>query len=288
MPQALPLRSRLRRSFDRAASGYDAVASVPREIAARMIERLALVRIPIRMIVDAGSGTGYAANLLRQKYRNATVLELDLSEQMLRQSQRHLPRKWGWFERRLSGSAVCGDIKEMPLASDSVDLVWSNLALHWVDELPAAMAQIRRILRNGGLLTFSMFGPDTLRELRQIGTGGELRVNAQIDMHDIGDMLVHAGFGEPVMDMEYLTLTYENLPALIQDLRAHGSVARASRRSSGLGGAGDYVRLRERYERLRRADGRLPATFEIIYGHAWKPAERRSPAGKPIIEIKRR
>ena len=172
MPPALPLRSRLRRSFDRAASGYDAVASVPREIAARMIERLALVRIPIRMIVDAGSGTGYAANLLRQKYRNATVLELDLSEQMLRQSQRHLPRKWGWFGRRLSGSAVCGDIKEMPLASDSVDLVWSNLALHWVDELPAAMAQIRRILRNGGLLTFSMFGPDTLRELRQIGTGG--------------------------------------------------------------------------------------------------------------------
>ena len=145
------------------------------------------------------------------------------------------------------------------------------------------------VLRAEGLLTFTTFGPDTLKELRQAfpPEPGIVHVNRFLDMHDIGDMLVHAGFADPVMDMEVLTLTYESVEQLMRELKALGAHNIASGRGRGLTGRGILRQLKQRYE-LRRLDGRLPATFEVIYGHAWKPQPRLGPGGRPVIDIKSR
>ena len=133
---------------------------------------------------------------------------------------------------------------------------------------------------------FSVFGPDTLMELRTASSSGEFRVNQHFDMHDIGDMLVHCGYADPVMDMEKLTLTYNDLGGLLRDLRAHGSTAVPAGVPSGLRPRSGYVRVMAKYEQFRGPDERLPATFEVIYGHAWKPESRLSPKGKPVIDIR--
>lgn len=278
-------RARLRRSFDRAAANFDGVATLPREIADRMSERLALMRLPVNRILDAGCGTGHGAGLLRRRYRRALIVELDLSVKMLRHAaaRRGRFRRWiSWPARRL---AICADIQQLPLTEASVDLVWSNLALHWVADLPAALAQLHRALRPGGLLMFSMLGPDTLRELRTASTGDAFRVNSHLDMHDIGDMLVDCGYADPVMDMENMTLTYADVGRLLHDLKAHGSISLAEPSRKHLGGRRHFQSLPSRYEQFRLEDERLPATFEVIYGHAWKPQPRVSPTGKRVIDI---
>jgi malonyl-CoA O-methyltransferase len=279
-------RSRLRRSFDRAAAGFDAAAVLPREIAQRMEERLALMRMPVRDILDAGCGTGFGANLLRQRYASAQIVELDLSEAML--SRRSVARKraWLWPRRSIQRLAVCADLQQMPLAASSFDLVWSNLALHWADELAGALAQMHRVLRPGGLLMFSLFGPDTLKELRAASNDTVFQVNQQVDMHDIGDALIQCGFADPVMDMEIVTLTYADVPALLHDLQAQGSINLARSPRKGLGGRRGYQEVLSRYERFRRPDRSLPATCEIVYGHAWRAQPRVSPKGGRVIDIR--
>lgn len=277
--------ARLRRAFDRAARTYDEVAVAPREIARRMVERLDWVRIPVDTIVDAGCGTGYGELLLHQRYRNASLVAVDLSEAMLQQQRRRVRRWWQWFGGRRRRFSVCADFRKMPLRTSNVDLVWSNLALHWSDDLAETFAEIYRVLRPGGLLTFSVYGPDTLRELRE-SSGEDFRMRAWTDMHDIGDLLVATGFAEPVMDMEQLTLTYADLPSLLSDLRRHGTACPGAGQHAGLRGRSRYLRLLQRYEHFRRSDGRLPATLEVVYGHAWKAQPRVSPSGQPVFEIK--
>lgn len=276
----------LRRSFDRAAETYDAAAALPREITIRMIERLLLVRLSVKRILDAGSGTGGAGLSLQQKFAGATIVELDFSEKMLARHPVQPIRRWLGIGRRPRRHPVCADFQNLPVASASIDLVWSNLALHWAQDLPKALAEAYRSLRPGGLLMFSVFGPDTLMELRTASSSGEFRVNQHFDMHDIGDMLVHCGYADPVMDMEKLTLTYNDLGGLLRDLRAHGSTAVAAGVPPGLRPRSGYVRVMANYEQFRGPDGRLPATLEVIYGHAWKPESRLSPKGKPVIDIR--
>jgi len=277
---------RLRQSFDGAAANFDSVATLPREIAERMIERLSLVRLPARTIVDAGCGTGHGARLLRRRYTGAVIVELDLSEQMLRQPAARSALRWPWIGSLRRRLALCADFQQLPLAHASIDLIWSNLALHWAQDLPTALAEAHRVLRPGGLLMFSVFGPDTLEELRAASQGDTFHVNAHADMHDVGDMLVHCGYADPVMDMENVTLTYAGVHDLLRDLRAHGSISVRGDKRKGLGGRRGYLRVLSRYEQFRREDGRLPARFEVVYGHAWKPEARVSPTGKPVIDIR--
>lgn len=286
MTQSLPYRSRLRRSFDRAAAGFDGAAALPREIARRMDERLSLIRLPVRDILDAGCGTGFGAQLLRQRYAAARIVELDLSEKMLRRADAPRRRVWPWSARSTRRLAVCADLQQLPLAAASVDLVWSNLVMHWAHDLEGVLTQTHRVLRPGGLLMFSLFGPDTLKELRAVSDEAMFQVNQHADMHDIGDALVRCGYADPVMDMETVTLTYPGVPALLRDLRAHGStyLTRASR--EGLGGRQRFQEVISRYEQFRRTDNRLPATCEIIYGHAWRPLSRVSPKGERVIDIR--
>jgi len=284
MPNSVLNKRKLRINFDTTAQGFDSAAILHREIASRMIERLSVVRLSARMILDAGSGTGYAARLLRQRFKRAFVIELDHSIAMLRQ-RAHRPRVyWPWAGSRRS--SVCADFQKMPLASLSADLVWSNLALHWAEDISTAFSEAYRVLRPGGLLMFSVFGPDTLKELKLVSAHNGFRVNPFIDMHDIGDVLVRAGYGDPVMDMEHMTLTYASVAALLADLKAQGSSCTRELERKGLTARHVYKGIIGRYEQFRSDNGRLPATFEIVYGHAWKPELRLAPSGKPVIDIR--
>lgn len=281
-------KRQMRRSFARAAATYDQAAVLQREVCARALERLDLVRLSPGVILDAGCGTGFAAPALLRRFPGATVLGLDLALPMLQAARLRVPRWRNWI-----GAArqqfVCGDNERLPLRAGSVGMLWSNLAFQWANDLPRVFTECLRVLEPGGLLTFTTFGPDTLKELRQAfaGRAGSVHVNRFVDMHDIGDMLVHAGFADPVMDMEQIELTYPDVKSLMRELKAIGAHNVASGRSRGLTGRGALDELRRRYELLRR-DDRLPATFEVVYGHAWKPAARIGPGGRPVIDIKSR
>ncbi len=287
-------KSRIRRSFERAASSYDGAAVLQREVSDRMAERLELIKLQPATILDAGSGTGYGARALRQRYDKARVIELDLALPMLQVAsggsawwQKKLP-----FLRASRPPQVCGDVENLPLASNSVDMIWSNLTLQWLTPPDRAFGELQRVLRPDGVLMFSTLGPDTLKELRQAFAGIDSfgHVNRFIDMHDVGDALVHAGFSEPVMDMEYITLTYESVKAVLLDLKAIGAQQLQDGRNPGLMGKSRWSQLVAAYERLRR-DGRLPATYEVVYGHAWKAQPRPGktlPDGRRIVEFKPR
>jgi malonyl-CoA O-methyltransferase len=189
---------------------------------------------------------------------------------------------------RQEADYVCGDLTCLPFAAGAFDLVWSNLVLQWVDDLPGALAELGRVLREGGLVSFSTFGPDTLRELKAAfaGVDRHSHVSRFIDMHDIGDMLGGAGFGDPVMHMEYLTLTYADAKAMVRELKAIGATNATRLRPRALMGRRRWERALAALETGRR-DGRLPATFEVIYGHAWRTAPRRTAEGHAIVRFDR-
>lgn len=279
----------LRRSFERAGATYDAAAVLQNEVCARMLARLQYVKVDPAAILDAGAGTGNAIAGLRARFPRARIIALDLALSMLRRARGRIP---GWARlllRRAAPLPVCADIERLPLADGRVGLAWSSLALQWINDPARAFSEIYRILAPGGLLMFSTFGPDTLTELRAAfrSIDGRTHVNRFLDMHDIGDMLVRGGFADPVMDMERLTLTYGDVRELMRDLKAIGAHNVTQGRPPGLFGKSRVAAMAQNYEALRR-DGRLPATFEVVYGHAWKPAPRLSATGRPVIEIKPR
>jgi malonyl-CoA O-methyltransferase len=245
-----------RRRFERAARSYPGASRLEAEVAARMLERLDYVKLAPRRILDAGSGPAREARALAARYRGALIAAADFSLGML-QSER------GWLRRNPS-IPLCARLERLPLAADTFDLAWSNMALHCVPEPLEALKELHRVLAPGGLVMFSTLGPDSLKELRT--AAGAERVHAFLDMHDIGDMLVAAGFSAPVMDMELLTFTYASGAALLADLRASGQTSVRRDRARGLAGGRFLKRLQER----------LPprATFEVVYGHAWKGAAR--------------
>lgn len=285
MPAEFALDKRLaRHSFERAAAGYDAAAVLQNEICGRMLGRLEYIKIEPATVIDAGCGTGNAVPELHKRYPRAHLVALDLALAMARRAQLRLP--W-WRRMRRGVAAICGDIEALPLRAASADLVWSNLALQWINDLPRACAELRRVLKPGGLLMFSTMGPDTLKELRAAFRGADAydHVHRFVDMHDLGDALAHAGFADPVMDMEHITMTYSDVATLLKDLRTIGARNVATGRNPGLGARAALEAMKRNYEALR-LDGRLPATFEIVYGHAWAPQPRTTADGRPIIPIK--
>ena len=192
---------------------------------------------------------------------------------------------WSKLFASRTSQYVCADMEALPVKSLSMDMVWSNLAVQWCNDLPATFVELNRVLRVDGLLMFSTFGPDTLKEIRSAfqGVDGYNHINRFADMHDVGDMLVAAGFADPVMDMEYITLTYNDVKAVMQDLRSIGAHNATAGRATGMMGKKAWGRVLENYERFRR-DGKLPATFEVIYGHAWKAQPKKISDGRAIIK----
>jgi malonyl-CoA O-methyltransferase len=291
----------VRRAFERAAATYDDAAVLQREIGARMAERLGFVKLGVSTILDAGCGTGIALGELAARYPDAAVFGLDLAYAMTRAAQKRCASAAaaarGLLGRLLGPLAIgrgdaprliCGDIVHLPLRTGAFDLVWSNLTLQWVNEPERAIAEVHRVLRVGGLFSFTTFGPDTLKELRAAFATADRapHVSRFIDMHDIGDMLVQAGFTDPVMDMDTITLTYADAGAMMRDLKALGAHNATAGRLRGLMGRRRWQRMLAALEASRR-DGRLPASFEVVYGHAWKPEPRVSADGRVIVRIER-
>ena len=290
------VRTLFSRPAEVAESGF-----LRREIAGRMFERLELIKLSPALVLDAGCGEGADLPVLRQRFGTARLLGIDASDAMLlaahasqhaaqssvnRLLQRWLPRTAA--AGSIAAELACADFARLPLAADSADLIWSNLALHWHPQPHRVFAEWRRVLRIDGLLMFSCFGPDTFRELRSAWQRADAAPHALpfVDMHDFGDMLVDAGFATPVMDMETITVTYTDPLKLLQDARAWGGNPLANR-SRGLMGRAAYRRLLDALEAGRRADGTLPLTFEVVYGHAFRPAPRQTASGEAIIRFDR-
>lgn len=264
-----------------------------REVSSRMHDRLELVRIVPRRVLDAGCGPGPDLAMLQKDYPAAHVIGVDAAEAMVRAARAPVSKmaSLNQFLSKLLPSKsgvdlLCGDLGDLPLAADSIDLVWSNLALHWHAQPDRVFTEWRRVLRQDGLLMFSCFGPDTFKEIRAAFAEADLTPHALpfVDMHDFGDMLVESGFSTPVLDMEIITVTYDNAPALLADVRAWGGNPLATRRR-GLMGRGEWQRMLQALETLRRPDGKLGLTFEVIYGHAFRPAPRVTRNGEAIIRF---
>jgi len=264
-------KKRIAAGFDQAAEDYDARAILQRTVAERLVERLDLVTIRPGRILDIGSGTGVGARLLAGKYRHANLLQLDLSPEMLKVSRAKRRGLFpGWFSSR--HSYLAGDAERLPIGNAAVDLAFSSLTLQWCNDLDRAFVETARILRPGGLFMFATLGPDTLTELRQswMAVDDKIHVNRFLDMHDIGDALVRAGMESVVMDVETITLTYDECRQLMRDLKTLGAQNRNPGRPAGLTGKRQMDKVVRAYEEFRR-DGKLPATYEIVYGHGWLP-----------------
>ncbi|MCS6762850.1 MAG: methyltransferase domain-containing protein [Candidatus Protistobacter heckmanni] len=285
---------RLRLAFGRRAPRFAATDFLLREIESRMHERLEPVRIEPKRIVDLGCAAGGSFAGLRRRFPEAEPLGLDWSAPMLRaalsapggaQASSWLKRLLG---RGIAPLLVQADWSNLPLASGSANLVWSNLALHWSAEPHKVLPEWARLLPAGdGLLIFSAFGPDTFAELRaafaEVDSGRHLP--DFVDMHDLGDMLIAAGLADPVMDAERLTLTYQTSAGLLEDVRALGVYPGLA--ATGLRGRGWLARLHAALERRRNASGLIPLSLEIVYGHAWKPVPTPGRVGKDGVAILR-
>lgn len=255
----------VRRSFDKAASGYDRAAVLQKLVEQKCLERLSLLRLQPERILDLGCGTGRASQLLMDRYRKAEMISTDLAPAMLRLARK---RKRWWRPQRF----VCLDAECLPFAPARFDLIFSSLVFQWVNDLDRLFDGLFQSLRPNGLLLFATFGPDTLRELRAAWrqVDDDNHVGSFIDMHDIGDALGRAGFESPVLDVEKFTLTYDNLIALARDLKAIGAHNVTAGRSRALTGRQRWLCLEAAYEAFRQ-DRRLPATYEVTFAHAWKP-----------------
>ena len=294
---------RVRQLFDRpektAESGF-----LRREVAGRMHERLSLVRLAPKRVLDAGCGSGEDFPILQKHYPQTHVVGLDASTGMIssaktqqRSASSSMRRLLGqWLPDRMSAtfppgaSLSVGNFATLPFAAASFDLVWSNLALHWHPQPDKVFAEWRRALRTDGLLMFSCFGPDTFKELRSASVSANIHQNVLpfVDMHDFGDMLVKAGFATPVMDMETITVTYPSVEKLLADVRAWGGNPLLTR-MRGLTGKKKWRDVTDSLENLRYSKdlgvGVIPLTFEVIYGHAFRPASRTTSAGESIVRF---
>jgi len=280
-------RPRLRAAFERASESYESAARLQAEVAAELLARLDAFDFTPRVVLDLGAGTGRATRELKRRYPRALVIALDLAPAMLRAARRNQP----WWRRF---ARLCGDALRLPLRTASVDLVFSSLMLQWCEPLDAALAEVRRVLCPAGHFAFSTFGPDTLQELRAAWAevDAHTHVNRFIDMHGVGESLVHAGLAEPVLDVDRIELGYPDTLTLMRDLKAIGAHNATAGRPRTLIGRRRLERMSAAYEAFRRGT-QLPATYEVIYGASWGAAPRAaSPAASevhvPLSAVRRR
>ena len=269
----------IRRAFSRSAAGYDAAAALQHEVEKRLMESLDYFALRSgqdaaapSVVLDVGCGPAHAAAAMRKRWPKAQVVALDLALPMLREAK----KQSGWWK---PFQRVCADLRALPLAEGTVDVLFCNLSLQWVDDLPAAFNGFRRVLKPGGLLVCSTFGPETLQELRDAFAHADAvpHVSPFPQIAQFGDALMMAGFRDPVLDRDRFTLTYDDLPALMRELRAMGATNALQHRRHTLTGRARFTAAARAYEPLRRADGKLPSTWDVIYAHAWAP-----PPGAPI------
>ena len=260
-------KSKVAKSFGAAAKGYDQVSVLQRAVSERLIERLDLIKLTPENILDIGAGTGQSARSLAKKFKRSRVFQLDLSQRMSIISRSKTSR---FFSRQ---NFVCGDAESLPVTSSFFDLVHSSLTFQWCNDLDRCFSESVRVLNTNGLFIFATLGPDTLKELRECWAvvDDNIHINTFFDMHDIGDALVRAGLESVVMDVESITMTYTDSMDLMRELKALGAHNVNKDRHKGLTGKVSFKKMMHHYEKFRETE-KLPASFEIIYGHAWKPA----------------
>lgn len=263
-------KSAIARSFSRAATTYDQVALLQKEIGSRLLDRLDFIKFNPQTILDLGGGTGFFNESLLKKYPTADIIHCDIAEGMVSYAKKVSAKLDSASGLKSKINYICADGDFLPIQNQTVDFVFSNCALQWFPDLSYVFQEIQRILKPNGLFLFSTFGQDTLIELRSSFAQIDNRkhVNTFLDMHDIGDQLLEQAFQDPVMDMEKITLTYNNIKGLISDLKLTGAHTVYSAYSR-LSPKTTFKRLAENYEIYRMQEGQLPATFEIVYGHAW-------------------
>jgi malonyl-CoA O-methyltransferase len=264
----------IRRAFSRSAATYADAAVLHHEVEKRLLESLDYLdqRVP-QVVLDVGSGPGTAAAAMRKRWPRAQVVALDLALPMLREARKQA----GWWK---PFARVAADARALPLAEHSADVLFCNLCLPWLEDLPAVFAGFRRVLKPGGLLLCSTFGAQTLVELREAFAGDPApHVSPFAPIARFGDALMMSGFRDPVLDRDQFTLTYADLPALLRELRAIGATNALSMRRASLTGRARFAAAAQAYEPMRTAEGRLPSTWEVFYAHAWAPQ-----AGTPIRE----
>jgi malonyl-CoA O-methyltransferase len=265
----------IRLSFNRAAPSYDHHAVLQREVESRLLERIEFQRLEPRTILDLGCGTGSASRSLAERFPQANVIALDWAPAMLAKVTKSADDYGDGSDGILR---LCADMHALPLAARSIDLIFSSLALQWSYDIPAVFGAFRRVMKPNAMLIFTCFGPDTLHELKQAWRAADdlPHVNDYPDMHDIGDELMAAGFREPVMDTERLTVEYPDVMSLMRELKGIGEHNVASQRQRGLTGKAHLQAMLQAYEQFRH-DDRYPASYEVIYGTAFAPTE-----GQPV------
>ncbi len=248
--------SEVRSAFNKASSQYDKYAFLQNEIATRLDAKLEVISNNTSVILDLGAGTGLLSKSLLQRFPDSKLICLDFAQESLKNNP--------------STYKICADANYLPLVNDSIDIIVSNLMMQWCPNLKQLFTECYRVLKNNGLILFSTFGIDTLKELKKSWAvvDNKMHVNTFVDMHDIGDQLLQEGFQSPVMEMENLTLTYQSVTDLLRDLKAIGAQTVDSR-SKFLTGKDKFQSMINMYESYRQ-DGKLPATYEVVYGHAWK------------------
>ena len=248
--------SQIRFAFNKASNDYDDHAFLQKEIALRLNQKLNTISSKADIILDLGAGTGLLSQQLTKRFSDSKIICLDFAQQSLK----HNP----------SSNKICANANYLPLLDNSVDMITSNLMMQWCPNLSTLFSECFRVLKNNGLFLFSTFGPDTLKELKKSWSivDDKTHVNTFIDMHDIGDQMLQNGFQNPVMEMETLTLTYQTVIDLLRDLKAIGAQT-VTKRSKPLTGKNRFQLMIKMYESYKN-NGKLPATYEVIYGHAWK------------------
>jgi malonyl-CoA O-methyltransferase len=275
-------RHQVRRAFGRAAATYEAHDVLQREVQSALLERLQFHQAAPTRVLDLGAGTGRGSALLKKKYPRAQVIALDLAVPMLHAARRHN----GWLK---PFARVAGEAARLPLPDHCIDLLHSNLCVQWCDDVPALFAECVRVLRPGGFLALSTFGPDTLRELRAAWAESDQQphVGRFLDMHDLGDAMLNAGLRDPVLDVARYTLTYAEPADVLRELKGLGATNADAARRRGLTGKARFRRMLDAYER-QRVDGRIPATWEVVTAHAVGPPRgqpRRAPGGGDIASF---
>ena len=256
----------IKKSFNRASKSYDRAAILHNEVLSRLLQRLEYIHCQPANVIDIGCGTGKGIAGLRDIYPRSKIVGLDLAFSMLQESK----KQYGLLRKK---RVVNADMENMPFADNSFDMLFSNLALQWVNDLGSTFKQFARIGKSGSLLMFATFGPDTLKELRQSWSEIDRKphVHQFIDMHDIGDALMVSGFSQPVVDAEYIRLEYRQFRQLFEDLKNTGANNADKNRGRGLTTPAIFKRLEDCYRQTGYEQGKFIATYELVYGHAWLP-----------------
>jgi malonyl-CoA O-methyltransferase len=272
-------------------------AVVQREVGNRLLERFDVMRIAPSVVLDVGCGPGTHTSALARRFPDATVIAVDQSPAMVARAA-PVMSKPGWFARVTGAGKKVGkgetrglvaDMNALPLPREHADVLWSNFALHCANDLPALFAEWNRVLKVEGVMMFTAPGPDTLIELRRAISRDEAVADKHVhrftDLHDLGDMLVHAGFADPVMDMEMITLEYATTDALWRDLKAQGARNSMQTRAQGLMTPRKLRAIAAALDAGRRDGGPIRISVEVIYGHAWKVAPKKTAEGHGIVRI---